>query len=111
MRKNARIFQPFFYILPVISGLSYGNQLLWMTDMLFFKKRNRRDHIALGDIFFRPMNLSMQEQAKVLRISEDDQGIPHVHYEKTLLCSGHREHGGNKVLALSTFERQFRAAQ
>ncbi|WP_334129268.1 hypothetical protein [Sneathiella sp.] len=79
--------------------------------MLFFRKRNLRDHIASGDIFYRRMSLSMQEQAKVLRITEDGQGIPHVHYENTLLCTGHREHGGNKVLALDMFERQFRAAQ
>ncbi|MAL79742.1 MAG: hypothetical protein CMN55_11640 [Sneathiella sp.] len=78
---------------------------------MFFKKRNLRDRIASGDIFYRHMSLSLQEQAKVLRISEDDQGIPHVHYEKTMLRTGFREHGGNRVLALDMFERTFRAAQ
>lgn len=77
---------------------------------MFFKKRNLRDQIASGDIFYRRMSLCLQEQAKVLRISDDDQGIPHVHYEKTVLRTGFREHDGNKVLALDMFERSFRAA-
>jgi hypothetical protein len=75
---------------------------------MFFKKGSFRDSIACGDVFYRHMMLSLQEQAKVLRIEDDDQGIPHVHYEKTVLRTGYQEHAGPRVLALDIFERDFR---
>ena len=75
--------------------------------MMFFKKESLRNTIATGDVFYRHMMLSLQEQAKVLRIENDDQGIPHVHYEKTVLRTGYQEHAGPHVLALAIFEREF----
>ncbi|MCR9215324.1 MAG: hypothetical protein NXI13_16525 [Proteobacteria bacterium] len=75
--------------------------------MMFFKKESLRDTIATGDVFYRHMMLSLQEQAKVLRVENDDQGIPHVHYEKTVLRTGYQEHAGPHVLALAIFEREF----
>ncbi|WP_373088937.1 hypothetical protein [Sneathiella sp.] len=77
---------------------------------MLFKKQNIRDSIACGDVFYRHMMLSLQEQAKVLRIADDDQGIPHVHYEKTVVRTGYREHAGPHVLALAIFTRDFHAA-
>ena len=75
---------------------------------MLFKKHDLRDSIACGDVFYRHMMLSLQEQAKVLRIADDDQGIPHVHYEKTVLrTGGYQEHAGPHVLALATFARDF----
>ncbi|MDF2368316.1 hypothetical protein [Sneathiella sp.] len=78
---------------------------------MFFKKQGLRDRIASGDIFYRRMMLSLQEQARVLRVEDDDQGIPHVHYEKTVLRTGYQEHAGTNVLALAIFERDFQEAQ
>ncbi|MCC3306144.1 hypothetical protein [Sneathiella sp. HT1-7] len=78
---------------------------------MFFKKQSLRDRIASGDIFYRRMMLSLREQARVLRVEDDDQGIPHVHYEKTVLRTGYQEHSGTNVLALAIFERDFQEAQ
>jgi len=77
---------------------------------MFFKKESLSDTIATGDVFYRHMMLSLQEQAKVLRVENDEQGIPHVHYEKTVLRTGYKEPAGPRVLALAIFEREFHLA-
>ncbi|PHQ70676.1 MAG: hypothetical protein COB93_04875 [Sneathiella sp.] len=77
---------------------------------MFFKKESLAETIACGDVFYRHMMMSLQEQAKVLRVENDDQGIPHVHYEKTVIRTGYQEHAGHRVLALATFEREFHLA-
>lgn len=77
---------------------------------MFFKKERLRDTVVSGDVFYRHLMLSLQEQAKVLRVEDDDQGIPHVHYEKTVLRTGYQEHAGPHVLALAIFAREFNLA-
>ncbi len=52
--------------------------------------------------------VNAQEEAKVLYISEDDQGISHVHYERTVIGSCYKEPQGVRVLAMDTFAKDFR---
>ncbi|WP_148301849.1 hypothetical protein [Sneathiella glossodoripedis] len=59
-------------------------------------------------MFHRNMMVNAQEEAKVLYISEDDQGISHVHYERTVIGSCYKEPQGVRVLAMDTFAKDFR---
>ncbi|MEH6402494.1 MAG: hypothetical protein V7750_03920 [Sneathiella sp.] len=74
---------------------------------MLFKKRLLKDKIGCGDIFYRHMQISAQEQARVLYVSNDKQGIPHVHYERTLLAGGVKDLQGVRVLALEAFSKDF----
>ncbi|MEP4190182.1 MAG: hypothetical protein ABJN51_03820, partial [Sneathiella sp.] len=64
---------------------------------MLFKKNNLREKIGCGDIFYRHMQISAQEEARVLRVSDDEQGIPHVHFERTLMGSGYKDPQGVRV--------------
>lgn len=77
---------------------------------MLFKKNNLIDKIARGDIFSRRMRIDAQEEARVLSVSEDTQGIPHVHYEKTLVAGGYKDPQGERVLCLDVFAKDFRVA-
>ncbi|MFT6558536.1 hypothetical protein [Sneathiella sp.] len=75
---------------------------------MLFKKIDLREKIVQGDIYYRAMQINAQEEAKVLYVSDDDFGIPHVHFERTLLGSGYKDPQGVRVLALDTFAKDFR---
>lgn len=74
---------------------------------MLFRKINLKEKISQGSIFQRSMLINAQEEAKVLYISEDYQGISHVHYERTLIGSCYKEPQGVRVLAMDTFARDF----
>ena len=74
---------------------------------MLFRKIDLKDKISQGSIFQRNMLINAQEEAKVLYISEDDQGISHVHYERTLIGSCYKEPQGVRVLSMDTFARDF----
>ncbi len=74
---------------------------------MLFRKIDLKDKIYQGTVFHRNMMINAQEEAKVLYISEDDQGISHVHYERTLIGSCYKEPQGVRVLAMDTFARDF----
>lgn len=74
---------------------------------MLFKKNNLKDKIETGDTYFRSMQMSAREQALVLGVSNDAQGIPHVHYEKTLVSGAYKDPQGTHVLCLDIFARDF----
>ncbi len=74
---------------------------------MLFKKNKLKDKIERGDLYRRPMQMSAQEEARVLFVSDDVQGIPHVHYEKTLVSGGYKDPQGARVLSLDTFTKDF----
>jgi len=74
---------------------------------MLFKKVDLKDKIAQGDVFHRTMLVNAREQARVLYISEDNQGIPHVHYERTLIGTCYKELQGVRVLAIDAFAKDF----
>jgi len=53
------------------------------------------------------MLISTKEQARVLYVTEDEQGNSHVHYERTVIGSCFREPLGTRVLAIDAFARDF----
>jgi len=77
---------------------------------MLFKKNNLMDKIARGDIFSRRMRIDAQEEARVLYVSNDPQGIPHVHYEKTLVSGGYKDPQGARILSLDVFAKDFHVA-
>ncbi len=77
---------------------------------MLFKKNNLREMIGCGDKFYRNMQISAQEEAKVIHIIDDEQGIPHVHFERTLFGSGYKDPQGVRVLALDIFARDYHVA-
>ncbi len=74
---------------------------------MLFRKVDLKDKISQGAVFHRSMMINAQEEARVLYISEDDHGIPHVHYERTLIGSSFKEHQGVRVLSMATFAKDF----
>ncbi|MBL4665732.1 MAG: hypothetical protein JKY04_00015 [Sneathiella sp.] len=74
---------------------------------MLFRKIDLKDKIAEGDIFHRNMKISTLEEARVLYISEDEQGISHVHYERTVIGSCFKEPLGTRVLAIDAFAKDF----
>ena len=74
---------------------------------MLFRKCNLREKIETGDVFYRDIKLSGQEEARVVDICDDEQGIPHVRFERTLFGSGYKDPQGVRVLALDIFAREF----
>ncbi|GLQ07155.1 hypothetical protein [Sneathiella chinensis] len=77
---------------------------------MLFKRKQVISNVDCGDVFYRRMQLSGREEARVLYVSDDGQGIPHVHYEGTLLSCGKKDPQGHRVLALDVFRRNFQVA-
>jgi hypothetical protein len=71
-----------------------------------FFKRSRHSDIHEGSVYYRLQN-NFREQAKVVSVSNDDQGIPHVHYEMNYLQPGKLDPQGRRVLALDCFTSEF----
>ncbi|MEH6475742.1 MAG: hypothetical protein V7727_08625 [Sneathiella sp.] len=74
---------------------------------MLFRKIDLKEKIVQGDVFHRDMRISTQEEARVLYITEDEQGISHVHYERTVIGSCFKEAMGTRVLAIDAFARDF----
>ncbi|WP_169569223.1 hypothetical protein [Sneathiella limimaris] len=74
---------------------------------MLFKKSDIKEKISQGAVFLRTMRVNAREEARVLYVSEDEQGISHVHYERTLIGSCYKEPAGTRVLSLDTFARDF----
>jgi hypothetical protein len=74
---------------------------------MLFKKHSLKDKITCGQVYEREMIVSTREEARVLSISDDTQGIPHVRFERTLVGSSFKNHQGIRVLALNAFVRDF----
>ena len=74
---------------------------------MLFKKIDLKEKIIQGDVYQRNMLTSTQEEARVLYISEDKQGISHVHFEQTIIGSCFKEPMGTRMLAIDAFARDF----
>lgn len=71
-----------------------------------FFKRSRLLDIHEGSTYYRLQN-NFREQAKVVSVAKDDQGIPHVHYDMNYLVPGKMDPQGRRVLALECFSSEF----
>ncbi len=74
---------------------------------MMFKRTNLKEKISCGEIYRRNMRVNAREEAKVLSITDDEQGIPHVRFERTLVGSCFKDPQGVRVLALDAFAKDF----
>ncbi|MBO6825149.1 MAG: hypothetical protein JJ879_03040 [Sneathiella sp.] len=75
-----------------------------------FRRTNLKEKIACGAVYCRDMRVNAREEARVISITDDDQGIPHVRFEKTLICSSKKDPQGIRLLALDAFAKDFHVA-
>jgi len=75
-----------------------------------FRRTNLKEKIACGAVYCRNMRVNAREEARVISISDDEQGIPHVRFEKTLISSHHKDPQGVRILSLDTFAKDFHVA-
>lgn len=72
---------------------------------MFFKRGRKLEYVKAGALFRRERTDHMIETAKVLSVSADTFGIPHVRYEVKMekKCMAYSETHGPRVLALASF--------
>ena len=82
-----------------------------MDPTLWFKPRNRATPVEVGAIFeHRLPNLGVVETAKVLDISRDSMGVPHVTYDLTVERQKIAEIHDRRTLGLASFNQRFMVA-
>lgn len=68
---------------------------------------SRPEEVAVGASFARLRTGDLMEIAKVLRIEENDNGIPHVRFVVTMRDRNGEYSDGPRTLGLEAFKRQF----
>lgn len=74
---------------------------------MFFKRSPVSSDIHEGSVYYRRLHKNYREQAKVVSVSDDGLGIPHVHFEMTYMQPGKPDPQGRRVLALECFNNEY----
>ncbi len=97
--KNKKIF------LQGKSNAEFLNVRGKTRSSMFFKRGRKLEYVRAGALFRRERDDRMIETARVISVSTDTFGIPHVRYELKMekRCMAYSEVHGPRVLALNTF--------
>ncbi len=74
---------------------------------MFFRRRKLTENVCEGCVFERVYSTNMVEQAEVLWVGDDLDGIPHVRFKMSYLRAHCREPQGTRILALDCFAERY----
>ncbi len=78
---------------------------------MIFRRQKKPIRVELGAVYRRACSHNVVEVAEVVRFSDDDFGIPHVHYR---VHFGHQYRDGDgetRTLSLETFADRYREGE